>query len=53
VSGLRIAANRTPTAASTIRANCTATTFVFIEQAAAAPAAQGRGGRNQRNSRQR
>jgi type IV pilus assembly protein PilO len=32
VSGLKITANKTPTASSTIRANCTATTFVFIER---------------------
>ena len=53
VSGLRINANKNPTAASTIRANCTATTFVFIEQAAAAAPAEGRGGRNARNPRRR
>ena len=47
VSGLRISANRSPTASSTIRANCTATTFVFIEQAVAPPEPEGRrrGGR--------
>lgn len=32
VSGLKITANKTPTASSTIRATCTATTFVFIER---------------------
>jgi len=48
VSGLRISANRSPTVSSTIRANCTATTFVFIEQAAAPPEPQGRGRRGRR-----
>ncbi len=48
VSGLRIAANRSPTVSSTIRANCTATTFVFIEQAAAPPEPEGRRGRRGR-----
>ncbi len=48
VSGLRISANTNPTAASTIRANCTATTFVFIEQSAE-PEPQGRGRRGRRS----
>jgi Tfp pilus assembly protein PilO len=38
VSNLKIAASKTPTVSSTIRATCTATTFVFIETPAA-PAA--------------
>ncbi len=32
VSNVKISANKTPTISSTIRATCTATTFVFIEQ---------------------
>lgn len=32
VSNVKITANKTPTISSTIRATCTATTFVFIEQ---------------------
>jgi len=35
VSDVRITANREPTVLSTIRASCTATTFVFIERPAA------------------
>lgn len=34
VSNLKINGNRTPTLSSTIRASCTATTFVFIDQGA-------------------
>jgi type IV pilus assembly protein PilO len=37
VSNLEVNAKQDPSIASTIRASCTATTFVFIEQAAAAP----------------
>jgi len=52
VSGLRINANKSPTASSTIEANCTATTFVFIERPAAPPeqanAGRSRGARTPR-----
>ena len=41
VSNLEVEAKREPSIASTIRATCTATTFVFIEAAPPAPAAPG------------
>ncbi len=47
VSNLKISAQRTPTVSSTIRATCTATTFVFIERQAA-PASSKKKGRKRR-----
>jgi len=44
VSNLVVEAKREPSIASTIRATCTATTFVFIEAPPPAPAAPGRPG---------
>ena len=47
VSNLKITAQKNPTASSTIRATCTATTFVFIERQAPAPS-KGKKGRKRR-----
>jgi type IV pilus assembly protein PilO len=44
VSNLEVDAKQEPSIASTIRATCTATTFVFIEAAPSAPAVPGRPG---------
>lgn len=43
VSNLKINSNKSPTVSSTIRATCTATTFVFIEAPPPAQAQKGRG----------
>ena len=45
VSNLKITAQAKPTASSTIRATCTATTFVFIERQAAPPSTETKGRR--------
>jgi type IV pilus assembly protein PilO len=45
VSNLKITAQNKPTASSTIRATCTATTFVFIERQAPAPSKEKKGRR--------
>jgi len=47
VSDLKISSNKQPTLSSTIRATCTATTFVFIE---APPEPEGQAGQSQRRN---
>lgn len=42
VSNLKVSANNKPTPSSSIKATCTATTFVFLEQPVAPPPAKGK-----------
>ena len=48
VSNLKINANKNPTVSSTIRATCTATTFVFIESPPPQKGKKGKGRRGRR-----